>query len=117
MFQKVFNENQVLLAQKQEAEDNLKEFLATTEGHQSKQILEQREQIKLLRVNLHKLEDENIRMLTVSKRYQRKAIEEEMFLKQAMKEVETLKEVTVELQRMNLELNESPQMKLIEKKL
>ncbi|CAD7922770.1 unnamed protein product [Amoebophrya sp. A25] len=117
MFTKVFNANQILIQQREEAEANLKNFLQTTEGHQAKQILEQREQVKFMRTRLLQMEADNDRATRKAKRSEQRAYEEEMFLKQAMKEIETLRQVTVELQRMNLELHESPQMKLIEQKL
>jgi len=117
MFNKVYNENQVLILKRKEAEDNLREFLTTKEGHQAKQIFEQRDLVKSLRNRLYNMEQDNVRATSKAKRCERRAYEEEMFLKQALKEIETLRQVTVELQRMNLELHESPQMKLIEQKL
>ena len=83
MFTKVFNENQVLIMEKAEAKDALKEFLSTTEGHQGKQIVEQREQIKLMRNKLQNFEEESIRATQKAKRYKAKATEEEMFRRQA----------------------------------
>ncbi len=82
-----------------------------------RQINEQREQIKKMRSKCQFFEDESVRMSQKVRRYRSKAIEEEMFRKQAFLDIECLREVTVELQKINLELTESPQIKIIEQKL
>lgn len=83
MFNKVYNENQVLILKRKEAEDNLREFLTTKEGHQAKQIFEQRDLVKSLRNRLYNMEQDNVRATSKAKRCERRAYEEEMFLKQA----------------------------------
>ena len=60
------------------------------------------------------MEKDNMKMMHKYKRHRCKWIECEMFLKQAYIEIESLREVTEQMQRQNLELTESPMIKVIE---
>ena len=104
MLKKVFEENGMLLYQKETAENSLKEYLTSEAGHLNKALHEAREEIKGYRQKLHGMEDDNTKMLRKYKRHRTKATEAEMFLKQSYVEIESLREVTVQLQRQNLEM-------------
>ena len=75
---------------------------------------EQREKNRNYRIALEKIEKDNFGMMSKYKRHRGKAIESEMFLKQAYAEIDGLREVTVAMQKQNLGLRESPMVKVIE---